>query len=559
MMAQGELLLLLAVHLVLTGLPGIAAALFAARSGEGRVPVLLAIGLAATGTAAMLAFWAYYADRQAGETCSWLLLLGSVLLAGWSLHGRRVPAALLRKLAVPLALWALGAVFIVFLGFLHSGLDTAIGTSATRFYVQLPSDNDIPFFYAGWYLENAHAGTPPEYPGEWLSSDRPPLQVGYVLAQSPFRWMTDERHYQLLGVVLQQLWIVGLWALLLAARIGRLTRALAMVAVLLSPLAIINGFYVWPKLLPAAMLLAAAALVLTPLWSEVRRSLWGAALIALLFGLALLGHGASAFGVAALALVAAFRGLPGWRWIGVAALVGFLIFAPWSAYQKYEDPPGNRLTKWMIDGSHDIDDRSSSEAIVGSYREAGLGGTVGNKWESFLTVTGGDPAIDLVGMVAGELGEADFREAVVQTRVLLFLYMLPSLGFLLVALPAMALGSRRVRGDPGDWSFALTCSLAFLVGVGVWILLLFGGEEAPPIVQHGSYLVPVLAICAAVAGLRATFPRLAIAMVAANVVLALALFVPALTPPPESGYSALAAMLAIAGCGGFATLALRAR
>src|SRR4029077_14748732 len=138
-----------------------------------------------------------------------------------------------------------------------------------------------------------------------------------------------------------QLWIVGLWALLLAARVGRTTRALAMIAVLLSDLAIVNGFYVWPKLLPAAMLLAVAALVLTPLWRRARHSLAAAGLIALLCGLAMLGHGSSVCGTVPLAVPAAGRALPSWRWLGVAAGVGIVLLGSWSAYQKYGDPPGN--------------------------------------------------------------------------------------------------------------------------------------------------------------------------------------------------------------------------
>ena len=106
----------------------------------------------------------------------------------------------------------------------------------------------------------------------------------------------------MLGVVLQQLWIVGLWALLRGGEgrpghpgSGRWSRCLV------SDLAIVNGFFVWPKLLPAAMLLAAAALVVTPLWSQLRRNLWAAALIATLCALAMLGHGASVFGIIPLA------------------------------------------------------------------------------------------------------------------------------------------------------------------------------------------------------------------------------------------------------------------
>ena len=79
-MGNGKLLLILAAHLALTGLPGVAATLYAARRGLSQVPVLLAIGLAASGAAAILAFWAYYANREIGETYSYFLLSGSVLL-----------------------------------------------------------------------------------------------------------------------------------------------------------------------------------------------------------------------------------------------------------------------------------------------------------------------------------------------------------------------------------------------------------------------------------------------------------------------------------------------
>ena len=45
--------------------------------------------------------------------------------------------------------------------------------------------------------------------------------------------------------------------------------------------------------------------------------------------------------------------------------------APWSAYQKYGDPPGNRLTKWTLAGVVEVDDRGTAEAIFDSYGEAG--------------------------------------------------------------------------------------------------------------------------------------------------------------------------------------------
>jgi hypothetical protein len=556
-MAGGDLLWIVAVHLVLIGLPGIAGALLAARLGVRSVPVLLATGLAATGLVAMLAFWAYFADPLLGETFSFLSMFGSAAITAWILYERRLDRDLLRALATPLALWALGSFFLVFLGFIHGGTDQSLWTAATRFSVQLPSDNGIPIFYAEWFYEHGHAPNIPVFPGEWLSSDRPPLQVGYVLAQRPFEWDKIEMHYQVVGVLLQQLWIVGLWALLSAARVGRVTKGLAMVTVLASDVAILNGFFVWPKMLPAAMLLAAAALVVTPLWTELRRSLWAAALVAVLLGLAMLGHGSSIFGIIPLALIAAWRGLPSWRWIGVGVLIGIVCLAPWAAYQKYFDPPGNRLTKYMLAGVPEVDDRGLSAAILDSYGEAGLGGAIHNKGENFVTMAGGGPMVEVLGNAADAVGEGDLALALDEVRVVLFFDLLPSLGLLLIAPIVMALARRRGRLRAEEWSFALTCFAILAIGGVAWGLILFGNLPARTVLHAGSFAIPVLGLVGAVVGLRAVFPRFGIyySLIAAAVMLAI--YAPALHPLEGTSYSLLAIVVTALSLAGFAVLAVR--
>jgi hypothetical protein len=551
---QGELIFLLVIHLLLTGLPGIAAALFAASRGVRQVPVLLAIALAVSGAGAMLGFWAFYADPTPGKTFSYFLALGAALLSGVVLYGRRVDGETLRALATPLALWVFGSFFLVFLGFAHGGADQPISLAATRFSHQLPSDNDIPQFFAEWFYGHGHSGTPPVFPGEWLASDRPPLQIGYVMVERPFGWDTSGLHYQVLGVVLQQLWIVGLWALLLAARVGRTTRALIMGVTLVSGFAIVNGFFVWPKLLPAAMLLAAAALVLTPLWTELRRSLWTAALFAALCGLAMMGHGSSVFGVIPLLAIAALRGMPSWRWLGVAALVGIVVMAPWSAYQKYGDPPGNRLVKWTLAGAMEIDNRDTGEAIVDAYREAGLGGAIHYKVENFRTMAGGAGAYETLksGFDSGSL-----TEIVQALRGVIFFNLLPSLGLLLLGPIAMLIAWRRGSPKGPDWSFALVSLAAFLIGAVAWGLLVIGSEADRTTIHIGSYLLPILGICATVAGLRASFPRFATYYVLSAALLSLAMYVPSLEPPAGTSYSAVAFLLAAAGLAGFFLVAFR--
>lgn len=551
-MMTGKLILLLGGHLVLTGLPGLAAALFAARSGVRPVPVLLAIFLAASGAVGFFGFWSYYGSRTLGESFSYFVLIGSIALAAWSIYDGRLDRGLLGGLGTPLALWGLGSVFLLLLGFVHGGTAEPIITSTTRFSQRLPSDSTIPLFYTEWFFHNSHHGVPPVFPGEWLVSDRPPLQIGYALSQRPFHWDAQGLSYQVLGVALQQLWIIGLWALLLAARVGRVTRGLAMIAVLVSGLAIVNGFFVWPKLLPAAMLLAAAALVATPLWKEVRTSLWAAALVAALCALALLGHGSSVFGVIPLVAVAAWRGLPSWRWIAVGIGVGLVMMGSWSAFQKYDDPPGNRLIKWTLAGEPGIDDRGTLETIVDSYEQAGIGSILHYKAENFAAITGGTmaPLALKNGLETGRL-----TKTVRALRDVFFFYLLPSIGFLLLAPFAMVAARSRGRKLRAEWSYALTSFFIFAIGTIVWALLVFGNDIDRTVLHICSYLIPILGISGAVAGLRAVLPRFTVYYVAVASALSLALYVPSLDPPVGTSYSILAAIVAAAALAGFVVLA----
>jgi hypothetical protein len=554
----GRLLTLLALHLVLTALPIVAAMLVAARRGVRSVPILLGLGLAVSGGAAMLSFWAYYGDRTLGETVSYLVLLGSLLAIGWSLYEGNLDRRLLRSLAIPLCLWGLGSAFLLLLGFVHGGTEIPTQTAATRFYGPLPSDNFIPSFFAHWFYLHGHAGHP-LFPPDWLASDRPQLQTGYVLAQRLPGRGVSELDYEVLGLILQQLWIVALWALLLAAGIGRVTRALVMVAVLLSGVAIVNGFYVWPKLLPTAALLAAAALILTPLWDETRRRLWLGALLGALLGLAMMGHGASIFGVIPLALLALFRGLPSWRWLGALVLAGALVVVPWSAYQKWGEPPGNRLLKYQLAGVVETDNRGTLATIADSYREAGVGGTLHNKAENFVTMFGGGPMAEQADAAVDAVSAGDLETALREVRSIPFYNLIASLGLLVIAPVLMLIGRSRGPRHPAEWRLALLCFATLALGAVIWGLLMFGNEASRTVLHQGSFLLPVLGICGAVCGLRATFPRFAVPFVAFAAGLILAIEAPALDPLPGTSYSAAAAVLAAAALASFVALIVRAR
>jgi hypothetical protein len=539
---------------VLTGLPGVAVALLAMRRGVSRVPLLLAVGLLGSGVVGLLGFWAAYASVPVGQTFAFFAVFGSLLLAGWSAWGAGLDRGILVRLAEPLALWILGSGFLLFLGFLHGGTIEPLAMATTRFSHPLPTDAEIPNFFIGWFAAHGHGGTVPIFPGEWMFSDRPPLQVGYGVYQHAFHSDQTGLDYEVLGVVLQQLWIIGLWAVLDAAGLGRRTRGLTMLAVLVSGLAIVNGFFVWPKMMSAAFVLAVAALVLTPLWREVRGSLWGAGLIAGLCGLAMMGHGSSVFGIIPLVIVAAWRGLPSWRWIGVGVLVGIVVMAPWSAYQKWGEPPGDRLTKWTLAGDPGGDDLSTGEAVRKAYSEAGFSGTVENKWVNYKVMLG----IEGAPKIFEEAFEGNLATSVAKFRDLIFFFLLPSFTLLLLAPLAMLFGRRRRDRDGPEWGFALRCFAVLVIGAFFWGLLVFGTPVDGTALHIFSFAVPILAMAGAVAGLRSVLPRFAVGWVLLYSALSLALYVPALAPVPGTSYSALAAVLAALAIAGYAAVAFGA-
>ncbi|HEX3240776.1 MAG TPA: hypothetical protein VHR18_11670 [Solirubrobacterales bacterium] len=574
-MSGGNLFVLSAVQLVLTAVPGIAAALLAMRLGARALPLLLASALVGSGVAAMLVFWVFYLSPSLGAPSAYAIFFGSIGLAVWAWPAGTEQRALLRRLRTPLALWVLGSLFVVFFGFLHGGTEAALETGGYRFSTapnQMASDNFIPWFFSDWIVGGSPSPPPIFEPG-WHLSDRPPLQVGYIVSQRPFGWDLATLHVELIGVVAQQLWIVGLWAVLEAARVSTRTRALVMVAALVSDVTVVNAFYVWPKLLAAAFALAALALIIDR-DAGLRSSATATVLFGALCGLSYLAHGSTVFGLFPLLVLLLIRDLPSWRWLAAALAVALLLVLPWSAFQRYADPPGNRVVKWGLSGYTEIDDRGTAEAVVDAYREVGLGGALENKLRNFLTMAGVGPATDAEEMewihfhnafddsvdAVSDLWSGQVESAVSEIRESRFSHLLWTVGLLILALPAIAVGALRgrIRAGP-DWELARVCAFVFAVGAVAWGLVMFGNVPGRAVVIAGSMVLPILAVAGLVAGLRATYPSLAPWLVGANVVTVLLIYLPVLEPRPGTSFEAFNAIVAVTALAGFVAVACGAR
>jgi hypothetical protein len=548
-----ELILDLIAHGILVGLPGVAAVLLVTRRGLKSVPLLICVGLLASGAVSYAAFWAYFGSETLGTAWDFVSTAAALLAIGYCWRTGGLDREVLRKLRTPLLLWIFGSAFIIFFGFLHGGNSNAVTTAAYRFTGELPSDNDIPRYFSEWLSTHGHQ-TPPLYPGEWLLSDRPPLQIGYVLAQRGFLNTPEGLHYQVLCVIENALWIPALWAVLIAVPLRRMTRGLAMLVAMISDIALVHGFFVWPKLIAAAFLLAALAVVLSPEWARDRRDLRVAGLIGGLLALSLLSHGSSLFGVIPLVILAAFRGVPSWRWIGVAIAALLIFYVPWTAYQHWADPPGNRLLKYQLGGLPEINSEGTVEAIANAYAKEGVVGTIDLKFENLKAIVGWPTTKNVYEAAVTAVEEGKPGIAVTQVRWDRFYCLGPFLGILLLGPIGMLIAwLTKKRREPDEWRFALLC-LAFVVVACVsWGLLLFGNEVSRTTIHVGSLAVPLLGAVGCVVGLRSVYPRAGTVLALVNVLFVFLLYAPSFEPPVAgTSYSVLNGLLTLVSLGGIA-------
>lgn len=466
-------------------------------SSRNRAPAwwqpLIAAGVVAT--CGYAAFWLYFAHAVVGRIAVILLLVA----AGFVATSR--PGARGRASADVLAvakLWCAIGFFYLALLYLYPSSFEPYRLASDRFLSGLPGDNTLPYntasaLYAGHTLRDPGA--------DWLSSDRPPLQAGWLLLTWPelhLLRVNDRLGSMMAAIWLQLLWVPGVYGLLRTLRLG-VRRATGWTAVTaLTGFCLLNTVYTWPKLSAGAFACGAFALWFLPAATAspdrrgARRT--GAAptagarphpgLGALLAGLAWMSHGGVAFSYLPLApaiLLRLFRG-EARRWILAAGI--FALFAlPWAAYQRFYDPPGNRLLKWHLAGQEAKDPRGAWTTIREAYHALPWHELIARRIENFQTQIG-DGWADAVKFSPATADPRRNGE---------FFHLTQTLTWWLLAVPLAGIVILRRRIPPG--AGALTAWI--LSTLVVWCLLMFEGGQA--IVHQGSYTVPLacLALLAA--------------------------------------------------------------
>jgi len=438
----------------------------------------------ANGLVGYAVFFAHVHSRWMGEWVAWILLLAQLGLTGYALWRWRQKRALLWVGGSGLVVLGMGIFYLwTLLGV--AGPDRMIEIPAARFLShKLPGDNVIPYTVGHYILDESWGEVLFDHDNleGWQVSDRPPLQTGFYLAERPLirlLGVPSSVGYQLLGMILQLVWIPAFWLLARCFIRGPGSgRLLFLVAG--SGLVVANMGYVWPKLLSAGYVLLAITILL-------RRSAHPGRLVlaSVSFALALLSHGGALFTAPAFGL--AF--LRGWHrrfFIGMGLGLGtaVVMLGPWMSFQKLVQPPGNNLVKWHLAGDHEPDDSSLGDAMREAYGAVTWQYALEQRWANLR-------------MLAGFHHEhtpefSSFNAWHDSMRRMQWFLIVPSAGALWLGLLGYGwrreAKSRSARGSPplGAWHLLLWSLLSWLF----WVALVFEGGEA--FVHHGGYATLLL-------------------------------------------------------------------
>jgi len=452
-------------------------------------------GLVSFGGVSFATFWLYYFSHTAGSIFVAVLEIFAVARFAKCLFSSN-GFSRYKQLNAHLLPVTSAALLILFIGLYPFGADwdsqTALGN---RWYKNLPMDNWLPKILADQVWEGSIKRP---MVGDWLASDRPPLQAGAYLLVKYFSPETAGI-YQVLGTWLQCTVIVPVILIVQSAGFGRKIAPLAVLTLSTCAVFIINGLFVWPKLLAATY----TAVLFVALFQSTQTRLTPRSQI-LLAGLslafAMLSHSASSFALIgvlmAYVLQQRSKGLPS---LFAACGIAVIAYLPWLVYQKIIDPPGDRLMKWHLAGVIPIDHRSLLQTLGDSYSsltwETWLAGRIENVTRVFV-----DPLWfprELSAYLQSIFHGTPDPSSIYVNSFFFFSYAQWFFPPAIILLSYAYLAVRRIR--PPDTLNSLAGTVLF--SLSAWVLLMF--SPGSTIIHSGAYFCPIGALLLAMGLLNA--------------------------------------------------------
>jgi hypothetical protein len=331
---------------------------------------------------------------------------------------------------------------------------------------------------------------------------------------------------------MQSLWTFPVWLLLRAFRIGAVTAATVIAAVYFTGFTMVNTFFVWPKLLAAAYFIAFAIPVLLSRYLPGRANWPLRCLTAFLLSASLLAHGGSAFALSGILLYILFQALTLRRVPGrvgllknacLVTLLTVVFYSPWIGYQKFVDPPGDRLLKYHLADVQPITNDSAAKVILDAYRKQTFTEFLRAKQENIVALFGHES--EFLQTLPRFLNV----DAKLQIRGLEFFFFLPSLGLLAFGIAGLLHPKVLASGGSSRRQLAvahklLLCSVCIL---GPFILLMFKPDSTR--LHQGTYAMVILAITGSMLVFRVATPRLAIGVCVLNCVINWIIYAPDLS------------------------------
>lgn len=419
-----------------------------------------------------LAFWLYFALPVAGR---WFSLL--LMLASWAativLFANKQARSLLKQADVWIPLALLLSV-VVFYNALFVSCEP-VASPSSCYTEGLPMDNVLQQIFAN----NVANGQAKDLIGDWHGSDRPPLQSGVVLGESPLTTIpyVGYNGYQLLSSLLQCLWVSALWVF------GRCLKLKASQLALLIGLCAATGFFflnsvfVWPKLLAAALGLFAFCLLF---FEKSNRLNW--ALAGLFLGTSFLSHSGVIFTFIPMVIALCLpRFWQGWRLSLMVVGTAALLIVPWLAYQHFYDPPGDRLVKWHLAGDTQPDNNSFLHDFVYSYTHTPVQTLAHNKLSNAHELIGYIPSESALygGGFLAKLRDMDFRYLLVGLTIF-------NIGWIALAIPR----ARKAIAHSFDLERLKLPLIIAAASIVIWTIAMFGPKATP--IHQGSYLTMLL-------------------------------------------------------------------
>ncbi|MCK5015624.1 MAG: hypothetical protein KAS32_01015 [Candidatus Peribacteraceae bacterium] len=331
------------------------------------------------GLTAYLVFFLYYYNWYVGVGAT-IMFVGLVFVAAIRLI-RNKGASYSKNFHVMLLPASVYTLFIIFIGYFPlEQVGKSFVVPANR-WLDLWVDNWLPKIFADQIWEGRI--TVPMH-DDWLSSDRPPLQTGIYLL---FYWISPKSGllYQVLSSYLQAMIFLPIIVLLKNVKFLHISHWIIFSFAMTSLMAV-NTLFVWPKIISAAYLII-LYLAVFPGAGVVFDKKYQYLIIGASTALAMLSHGGAAFAILAIMFVALAKNYKYALGVGVpSSLIAMTIYLPWIYYQKYIDPPGDRLLKWHLAGDLSISELSIKESIVKAYGSLDLNSWFNGRLENIYQI-----------------------------------------------------------------------------------------------------------------------------------------------------------------------------